>query len=184
MPSPESELLAGARRLEEETLGEIYDTYSPELYRYAYRLLGHVQSAEDLLAETFYRFLRALHAGGGPHEHLRSYLYRVAHNLAMDRFRSQPTDDLDPNVEDHTSSEESVAEITERAIEAQETRDALWKLTADQRQVLVLKFFQGLTNAEVAAALGKPVGAVKALQHRGLNALRRQLDLSERQGEG
>jgi RNA polymerase sigma-70 factor (ECF subfamily) len=54
-------------------------------------------------------------------------------------------------------------------------RQALWRLTPDQRQVIVLKYYQGLSNEEVAAALDKPVGAVKSLQHRALDALRRML---------
>jgi RNA polymerase sigma-70 factor (ECF subfamily) len=59
--------------------------------------------------------------------------------------------------------------------ERRSARQALWRLTPDQRQVIVLKYYQGLSNEEVAAALDKPVGAVKSLQHRALDALRRML---------
>ena len=64
---------------------------------------------------------------------------------------------------------------TEREQEQRAVRQALWRLTPDQRQVIVLKFFQGVSNDEAAAALDKPVGAVKSLQHRALDALRRML---------
>jgi RNA polymerase sigma-70 factor (ECF subfamily) len=171
----ESDLLRRARRLEENALGEIYDTYSPELYRYAYRLIGDSEPAEDLVAETFHRFLRVLHRGGGPRNHLRSYLYRILHNLAMDHHRSNKGRGEPMVLDENIPSEVSVSESAEQIVEAREARRMLWKLTPDQRQVLVLKYLQGFTNSEIAATLSKPVGAVKALQHRGLTALRRHL---------
>ncbi len=185
MPKPETNWLIAARCLDEDALGAIYDAYSDELYRYAYRLIGEQQAAEDLVAETFYRFLRALHTGGGPREHLRAYLYRVAHNLAVDGHRrghgevqELPEDGGTLQSEDDPSAE------AEAAIQGEKARTALWRLTSEQRQVIVLKFFQGLSNEEISAAIEKPVGAVKALQHRGLNALRRILEFDRSDMEG
>jgi RNA polymerase sigma-70 factor (ECF subfamily) len=176
MPLSEADLLAGARRLEEETLAAIYDAFSPELYYFSYRLLGNAQAAEDLVAATFYRLLRALHAGGGPREHLRAYLYRITHNLAMDHYRRHPVT-MEPleEVKMELPSESDPAQQTEDILVQEDVRAALWRLTPDQRQVIMLKFLQGLSNQEVAAALDKPVGAVKSLQHRALDALRRIL---------
>jgi RNA polymerase sigma-70 factor (ECF subfamily) len=176
MPLSEDDLLAGARRLEEETLAAIYDAYSPELYYFSYRLLGNVQAAEDLVAATFYRFLRALHTGGGPREHLRAYLYRITHNLAMDHHRRHPVA-IDPleDIEMKLPSGSDPAQQAEDALVQEDVRAALWRLTQEQRQVIVLKFLQGLSNQEVATVLDKPVGAVKSLQHRALEALRRML---------
>jgi RNA polymerase sigma-70 factor (ECF subfamily) len=176
MSYAEDDWLEGARRLEEESLEAIYDAYSPELYRYAYRLIGDTQAAEDLVAATFYRFLRALHVSGGPSKHLRAYLYRIAHNLAMDHYRRQParvvsSDDISKNM----PSESDPAKETEQELTLEEVRGALWQLPPEQRQVIVLKFLQGFTNEEIAAALEKSIGAVKAQQHRALGALRRIL---------
>jgi len=86
----EKKLLKLARRFDQQTLGEIYDQYSPGLYRYAMRLLGNVDLAEECVAETFSRFLHALRGGGGPQDHLQAYLYRVAHNWITDQWRRQP----------------------------------------------------------------------------------------------
>ena len=83
-------LLQRARHFDQQALGEIYDTYSPRLYRYAMRLLGEVELSEDCVAETFSRFLHALHGGGGPTDYLQAYLYRVAHNWITDQYRRQP----------------------------------------------------------------------------------------------
>lgn len=164
--------LPGVRRLDPESLGAAYDALSPALFRYAYRLLGDTQLAEDVVAETFSRLLVAIRHGGGPREYLGAYLYRVAHNLAMDHHRQVPGLPLD---EAALPGPEEPADHSEAEGDRRAARQALWRLTSDQRQVIVLKFFQGLSNEEVAAALDKPVGAVKSLQHRALDSLRRML---------
>ncbi len=171
----DQDLIAGARRLDEHALAETYDRYSPGLYRYAVRLLGDSEMAEDCVAETFSRLLGALHRGGGPRKHMQAYLYRVAHNWITDFYRQK----------DHTPStldpERQVAEgsdphqAVEEKLQSESVRQALFQLTKDQRQVIVLKYLEGLTNKEVAEALDKPVGAVKSLQHRALASLQRLL---------
>ena len=173
MPSSEERWIKGARKFDAIILAEIYDTLGPELYRYAYRLLGQREPAEDVLAETFLRFLRAVRAGGGPKTHLRAYLYRTMHNLVMDRYRRQepPWSELIPEqIPAGKSANPAIA--VQQQLDEREARAVLWQLTPDQRQVIVLKFFQELSNAEIAAALKKSEGAVKALQHRGLASLR------------
>ena len=181
MSKSEEQWLQGARELDEEALASIYDAFSTALYRYAYRLLGEQEVAEDIVAETFYRFLRSIGAGGGPENHLKAYLYRVAHNLIVDRFRRNAP--LELSLEHHTKDMHSRIENPEKQVESYheqiEMRRNLWKLTSDQRQVIFLKYFEGMSNQEVAEVLGKPVGAVKSLQHRGLNALRRLLASNE-----
>jgi len=174
MPAQDVRWLAAARRRDRQVLAEIYDHLSPELYRYAYRLLGEAQAAEDIISETFLRFLRAIEAGGGPRDNLRAYLYRIAHNLAMDVYRRNPGELDDAQIE-HLSApaSEDPERLAEKRISQDLARRMIWRLTPDQRQVLLLKYLQGLSNDEVAAALDKPVGAVKSLQHRGLSAMRR-----------
>ena len=78
--SSEQELLQRASQLETAALAEIYDLYSPGLYRYAMRLIGDATVAEDCVAETFARFLRSLQKRLGLRDHLQAYLYRIAHN--------------------------------------------------------------------------------------------------------
>jgi len=174
MQIPEQLWLQAARQMDEDTLAAIYDTFSPGLFRYACRLLGDSATAEDCVAETFSRFLRALHAGGGPQDHLQAYLYRVAHNWITDQYRRQPPPPLSLD-ETPLHSTVSAEHTAERSIRHEQVRTALTRLTADQRQVMVLKYLEGLQNDEIARALAKPVGAVKALQHRAEAALRRLL---------
>jgi RNA polymerase sigma-70 factor (ECF subfamily) len=177
MPKSEERWLKGARRFEERILGEIYDELSPELFRYAYRLVGDSEQAEDLLSETFLRFLRALQVGGGPKDHLRAYLYRTIHNLVVDRHRRNKPE-WNELLPEQISAEEvaNPAVSVQQRLDGQEVRALLWQLTHEQRQVILLKFFQGLSNAEIAAVLGKTKGSVKALQHRGLASLQRLIE--------
>ncbi len=172
-------LLAGARRLDEGALSEIYTRHSTELFRYAFRLLGDGQLAEDCVAETYARFLHALHRGGGPQQQLRAYLFRVAHNWIVDQYRRQASDPLPLDPELPAASGSQPSEIMKERMGREQVRLALVRLTSDQRQVLVLRYLQGFSNEEVAAALQKSLGAIKSLQHRALAALKRLMEEQE-----
>jgi RNA polymerase sigma-70 factor, ECF subfamily len=174
----ESMLLVRARKLEAEALGELYDRYSPRLFTYACRLLGDAQIAEECVAETFYRFIKALNGGMGPHTSLQAYLYRTAHNWITDYYRRRPASETELNetlVADGVGPE-SLASLHS---EQEQVRYALLRLTPEQRQVILLKYYEGWENEAIAEALQKPVGAVKSLQHRALGALRRLLGPNE-----
>ena len=171
----ETEMIRRARRLEGQVLAEIYDTHNEAIYRYALRLLGDVSLAEDCVSETFTRFLRALNKGKGPRNYLQAYLFRIAHNWITDFYRRgdpeiNPVDD-----EIGLAAQDNPAQSAYENIQMHRTRTALQMLTPDQRAVISLKYLEGWSNAEVAALLGKPVGAVKSLQHRALAALKRIL---------
>ncbi len=172
--SDEQHLLARARAWEQAALEAIYDRYAPGLYRYAAHLLGDAHEAEECVAEVFARFLVALRQGKGPRRHLRAYLYRMAHNWIYDRFRERPTvplDDLWPP----PAATDNPAEHATRQWRAERLRRALRQLPPRQALVVSLRFLEGFSLEEVAAALGVRVGAVKALQHRGLTKLRQLL---------
>jgi RNA polymerase sigma-70 factor (ECF subfamily) len=176
----EKRLLEGARRFDLDCLAAIYDRYSDGLYGYAVRLLGNPDLAEECVSETFVRFLQALHHGGGPRDHLKAYLYRIAHNWVTDLFRRQPAMiELSENLDGDENEDADGA--LQREQEKQRLRAALQALTPDQRQVILLRFFEGWENDQIAAAVEKPVGAVKALQHRAVASLRRWLGEDERE---
>lgn len=173
--SSEQELLNGARAFDQTTLGIIYDRFSPGIYRYALRLTGDECLAEDCLAETFLRLLKALHARQGPRDHLQAYLYRIAHNWITDSYRRQPPPQLALDEDLPGDDGDRPEPLAERRLEQNRVRLAFRTLTPDQRQVIILRFLEGWENDEVATALEKPVGAIKALQHRALTMLRKQL---------
>lgn len=148
-------------------IAALYDKHAPELYRYIYHRLGSRTLAEDLTAEVFVRVLKAPRA---PND-WRAYLYRIAHNLVIDSLRKNPRvlDQVDERIPDEQNDPVERAEIAE---EQRRLRRAIARLTPEQQQVVVLKFIEELSNAEIARILDKPEGAVKALQHRALTNLR------------
>ena len=175
-------LLKGAQAFDLHSLAEIYDIYSPGLFSYAMRLLGDDCLAEDCVSETFSRFLKVLRDGKGPQDHLQAYLYRIAHNWITDRYRRGPPPpvELVENVPagDHVRPEAQV----ELRIEQEKVRSALRQLTPDQRQVIMLRFIEAWETQAVSAALEKPIGAIKALQHRALETLRKTLLAKKKDG--
>jgi len=177
----EADLLRGARAFDMQDLAEIYDRYSPGLYGYSMRLLGDPVLAEDCVSETFSRFLKGLRAGQGPAEHLQAYLYRVAHNWITDYYRRSPPPDLE--LDELLVERDAIlpeAQVFQH-LEQERVRNALRMLTPDQRQVIILRFLEGWENEKVAEAVQKPITAVKALQHRALQALKRWLVGEERE---
>jgi RNA polymerase sigma-70 factor (ECF subfamily) len=154
--------VADARR----ELAEIYNSHAPRIFRYIYHRLGDQALAEDLTSEVFVRFLRS-HTTP---DNLSAFLYRTAHNLIVDHLRChRPAQLLDEEVvADHADPAHLVEDEMKRA----RLRRALARLTAEQQQVIVLKFLEGFSNEEIARILVKPIGAIKALQYRGLATLR------------
>jgi RNA polymerase sigma-70 factor (ECF subfamily) len=172
--SAEKELLQAAQRFDQSALGQIYDLYSPELYRYAARFLGDPCVAEDCVAETFSRFLKATRARRGPKEFLRAYLYRIAHNWIADHYRRAP--DIVELKETQPGNGDSPEQEAYLRIRQAQMRKAIQGLTPDQQQVIALKYLQDWNNEEIAHGLHKPVGAVKSLQHRALASLKKVLE--------
>lgn len=123
---PEQELLTKAGQFDTRALTEIYDLYSPRLYRYAMRLLGDDCVAEDCVSETFSRFLKTLQAGKGPRDYLQTYLFRTVHNLVVDHYRRQPaTEELDDDLPELETTEGTAdSNLLQRRV-----RDALHQLT-------------------------------------------------------
>ena len=169
------ELLRRARSLDESALGAVFDIYYQPLYRHIYYHVRHRETAEDLAAEVFARMLAQLAKGQGPQKHLKAWLYRVAFNLIVDESRRRVHRDHEPLDEGVASSEQGVEAQIQTSILAQEAWNALDELTIKQRTVIVSRYLGGQENIEIARTLEMSVGAVKALQHRGLAAMRRYL---------
>lgn len=159
-------LVERARRGERAAFGDLYRLYYPAIYRLARFSLG--EGAEDAAAETFLRAWRALpkyKATGAP---FVSWLYGIARHVVADELRARRRTVVDPDppqaaVEDHPDDRLDLLA-------------GLARLPARQRQVIEMKYLIGLTNPEVAAALGISVGAVNAKQWRALNSLKRMLE--------
>ncbi len=179
MKFDEKELLRQAQQFDEKALSEIYEIYSPLLYRYAMRLLGNQQIVEECLSDTFLRFLRALHNSQGPVDHLKSYLYRVAHNWVIDYYRHSK---LEPEelTDDLPAEAITVDDQAHQNIMISKARRALLSLTMEQQQIIILKYLEGWDNEDIAHLLKKKNGAIRGQLFRALNALRKELQKKEK----
>ena len=170
-----SKRLQKARSFDRKALGVIYDDFHQPIYSYIYRRVGDVEVARDLTADVFRRFLQAIHNKTGPNQNLRAWLYRVAHNIVVDHYRLRQNQQHYPLEENIICVGDDPIQAAELNLKTEKVRAALLCLTPDQQQVVALKFLEGMSNKEVAEITGKPVGAVKSLQHRALASLQRQL---------
>jgi RNA polymerase sigma-70 factor, ECF subfamily len=167
--TPEEEsLLERARANDPQALAELYDAYAGRVYGYLYRRVSSPQVAEDLTGDVFVKVLEALDSGKPWRTAFRAWLYRIAHNVVVDWYRGQARIECEPL----DSWDVPVGASMPDVMADQALRRALLTLTEQQQQVLVLRFGEGLKIREVAEILGKSAGAVEALQHRALTALR------------
>lgn len=126
------------------------------------------------VADTFLRLLIAVR-GGVLLGNIRAYLYRIAHNWIIDYYRRRPQVDVSLEESFHTEAEDNPSHLVAEEVDAQRMRSALLKLSAEQRQVIELRFMENWSHDEVAVALGKTVEATRALQYRAVEVLRQEL---------
>ncbi|MCS7221321.1 MAG: sigma-70 family RNA polymerase sigma factor [Anaerolineae bacterium] len=160
-----------------EAFGELYERYVDRIYNYIFYRVGDHHDAEDLTARTFFRALEHIDQYEDRGVPFSAWLYRIAHNLVANwhrdrnRRRLVSLDGLIRVAEPGGAPEH---EIERR--EAQELlRAAIRRLPADRQQLLILKFGERLSNAEIGRIMGKTEGAIKSLYHRTLLALRDDL---------
>ncbi|MFH2103321.1 MAG: sigma-70 family RNA polymerase sigma factor [Chloroflexota bacterium] len=177
----EQDILARASKGEREAFGILYETYVDRIYNYVYYRTGNVHDAEDLTARVFYRALHHIHNYTDRGVPFSAWLYRIAHNLVAnwhrDRSRRQeiPLSDA-PTI--HFKGDPP--EI--RLVQSQENEGLLRlirRLPPDRQHLLILKFVEHLSNAEIGKIMGRSEGAVKSLYHRTLLALRDEIEISD-----
>ncbi len=160
-----------------DAAGELYDRHNERIFRYVWSRVYDNQTAEDLTGEVFTRMVASLPAYCATGVPFQAWLYRIAHNLVVDHHRREGSRVLVPlqYAEGVHEEENSPASIVEDRLALEQIQRALASLDPSQQEVVVLRFLVGLPLKEVALALNKTVAAVKALQYRGLIALRAEL---------
>jgi RNA polymerase sigma-70 factor (ECF subfamily) len=169
-------LVERAQRGDRSALEELYLLHFDRIYSYLHMSVGNRHDAEDLTTQTFVRMLEAIGRFRWQSAPFSAWLFRIAHNLAIDHFRAGWRVRAEEDVPEPRGAEESSAE--DQALDSLGDAgmlDLIARLSAEQRQVLTLKFMFGFANGEVAGILGKSEGAVKSLQHRALALLQKQI---------
>ncbi len=176
-------LVAQAQKGDRNALEELYLIHFDRIYSYLHVSVGNRHDAEDLTTQTFLKMLEAIGRFRWQSAPFSAWLFRIAHNLAMDHFRAnkrwQPEEDVpEPDPDESTSAEHGALQ----AIGQKSMLDLIEDLSPEQQQVLTLKFVFNFANAEAATILGKTEGAIKSLQHRALVSLQKQLEKREAAG--
>jgi RNA polymerase sigma-70 factor, ECF subfamily len=169
-------LVVRAQAGDRDAFGELYERLSPKVYNYLYyHLNGRAQLAEDLSEEVFVKVLEKLGRYQDRGLPFSAWVFRIAHNHLIDHVRAQPKQGI-VSIDDCLDLPEQRSERTlDLALTHTELAAAITRLTEDQRRVVVLRFLQGMSTAETARMLGKTEDAVKKLQARGLQVLKKTL---------
>src|ERR671936_276423 len=169
-------LVEQAQQGDEEALEQLYLLHFDRVYSYLHMSVGNRHDAEDLTTQTFLKMLEAIGRFRWRSVPFSAWLFRIAHNVAMDHFRAtrrwQPEEVVPepPGSEEASAEEEAMQSIGRTSM-----LELIEDLSPDQKQVLTLKFVFDFSNAEAAAVLGKTEGAIKSLQHRALTTLHKQI---------
>ena len=168
-------LVEQAQKGKREALEELYLLHFDRIYSYLHMSVGNRHDAEDLTTQVFVKMLESIGRFRWRSAPFSAWLFRIAHNLAMDHFRAnkrwQPEEEVpEPDPGDRSAAEEEALE----SIGRESMLEMIGKLSHEQQQVLTLKFVFNFSNAEAATILDKTEGAIKSLQHRALASLQRQ----------
>jgi RNA polymerase sigma-70 factor (ECF subfamily) len=170
------QLVERAQKGERAAIEELYLIHFDRIYSYLHMTVGNRHDAEDLTTQTFLKMLESIGRFRWQAAPFSAWLFRIAHNLSMDHFRSrrrwQPEEDVP---EPHGAEEPSAELEAMQSIGRQSMLELIDTLSPEQQQVLTLKFVFNFPNADIAKILDKTEGAIKSLQHRALASLQKQI---------
>lgn len=172
------EALVELAKLDPDAFGELYERYVDKIYSYIFHRTGSRLDAEDLTAYTFYQALANIENYTNRGLPLAAWLYRIAHNAVANWHRDRhrrPTVSLD-HLTESPQPRANPYQAAERWEEQQALLQAMRKLHPDRQLLLVLKFTEGLSNAQIGEIMDRSEGAVKSLYHRTLIALRTHME--------
>ncbi|GAB4532180.1 MAG: sigma-70 family RNA polymerase sigma factor [Anaerolineales bacterium] len=176
-PPQETETIRRAIAGDAEAFGMLYECYVVQIYNYIYHRTGNAHDAEDLTERVFMRAMRHMHKYNDRGVPFSAWLYRIAHNLVANwhrdnqRRREISLDDAYPHAAhaDHPETHALAHEETEMLLRV------IRCLPEERQQLLILKFVEHLSNAEIGQIMGRTEGAIKSLYHRTLLSLREEM---------
>ncbi len=171
----EESLVRRAQQKDQRAFTELYEAYFDKIYRYVTIKIGDRTEAEDMTQQVFLKALESISSFKWKGVPFSAWLYRIAHNQVVDYYRRQKKRPDTLKDDAVVISDSNPQQIAERNLDMEQVMSATQKLTDSQREVISLRFSGGLSTGEVANIMGKSQGAIKALQHSAIVALRKTL---------
>lgn len=176
----DTELLAAMAQRQEWALAELYDRYATVLYSLALKILGQAAPAQDVLQEAFLTVWRKADLYNQKRGNVGTWLIVVCRNLAIDQYRAKMRlasrrVELDEAAEVVSAHAEDPAEAAAAVDDGRVLRQAMMLLPSEQKQVIEMAYFQGLSQSEIAEATGIPLGTVKTRTRQAMMKLREAL---------
>jgi len=171
--SPDTEeLVARAMDGDGDAFGRLYDIYVERVYRHIYYRVSDTDDAEDLTQQVFIKAWQAISRYKKTASPFLAWLLKISHNIVIDFYRARKPE-IHTEADVSAGEEADPAHLAEMSLSQQEIRQAIRQLHGDQQQVLLMRYIEDFSYAEIAAALGKSEGAVRVILHRGLAGLRK-----------
>lgn len=176
MPSDPKELVEAAKKGDKDAFGEIYRLFISRIYRFIYYLVYDESLAEDITQDTFIKAWKSLPRFSLEKGTMQAYLFTIARNLVIDNQRKKRnislTEAVASDFETGENLEKSYLKEEERGL----VREALSSLDASEKQIVILRYFEEFSYAEIAGVVGKNEGAIRVGVHRALAKLKDYLE--------
>jgi len=171
----EESLVRQAQQQDQEAFAQLYEEYFSKIYRYVVLKVGNEMEAEDVTQQVFLNTLQSISSFKWKGRPFSAWLFRIAHNQVVDYLRKKTRRVTFPLDESRTAANGSPEQVIEQKFDIEQLLLATKQLTKAQQEVISLRFAGELSIAQVAKVMGKSQGAVKALQHSAIGALRKTL---------
>ena len=176
MKTSDDALIRRAQALDPEALAELYDRHFDGIYRYVYTRLHHHADAEDLTEQVFLKMVDSIDRYRPRGVAFSSWLYRIAHNLLVDRYRRAGREPMELTAEVRDARRHAdPAAVAQHSAERRRLLAAVQRLTPEQQQVISMRFIDNLAIDEIARLMRRRAGAIHSMQHRALASLYRFL---------
>ena len=159
------QFLKQAQSGDSQAFGRIYDEFADKLYRFIFFRVGHREIAEDVLSDTFVKSWQKIHQINSP-KSLSAWLYQIARNNIIDYYRLKKESVALEEIADTLEDAVNPIEIINATMQQKKILDVLNQLPTEQRQVIQYRFFEDLSNEEIAFILNKTEGAIRVIQNR------------------
>ncbi len=174
----EENLVRRAKQRDQEAFSQLYEENFDKIYRYVALKIGDRIEAEDMTQQVFLKALQSISSFKWKGIPFSAWLFRIAHNQMVDYLRKKSKQATAPLDESQISSDSNPQLMAEHKLDIEQLLLATKKLTKAQQEVISLRFAGELPIAQVARIMGKSEGAIKALQHSAIVALRKTLSVT------